>query len=294
MEELIAKAGILIEAVPYIRTYYGKTFVIKYGGNAMINEDLKQGVMQDIVLLKFLGINPILIHGGGPEINKMLKRVGKQSEFIQGLRVTDSETMEIVQMVLVGKLNKDIVAHLNLLGGKAIGLAGQDANLLMAQKTKPTMPAGFQGEIPDLGYVGEVTHINTAILEQLIRDNYIPVISSIGVGEDGASYNINADTAAGELAAALQAEKLIMLTDVEGIFQDYQDKSSLISSLEIERAHQMINRGQIECGMIPTVEACITALKNGVNRTHIIDGRLLHSLLLEILTDKGIGTMVVQ
>ena len=294
MESVIAKAGILIEAVPYIRTYHGKTFVIKYGGNAMINEDLKQGVMQDIVLLKFLGINPIVIHGGGPEITQMLKRVGKQSQFVQGLRVTDSETMEIVQMVLVGKLNKEIVARLNLLGGKAVGLAGQDANLIVAQKTHPTMPADFQGEIPDIGFVGEVVQINTTILEQLIHENYIPVISSIGVGTDGASYNINADTAAGELAAALNAEKLIMLTDVEGIFQDYQDKSSLISALEIERAYQMINQGQIEGGMIPKVEACITAIKGGVNRTHIIDGRLLHSMLLEILTDKGIGTMVVQ
>jgi acetylglutamate kinase len=294
MESVIAKAGVLIEAVPYIRTYHGKTFVIKYGGNAMINEELKQGVMQDIVLLKFLGINPIVIHGGGPEITQMLKRVGKQSQFVQGLRVTDSETMEIVQMVLVGKLNKEIVARLNLLGGNAVGLAGQDANLFVAQKTHPTMPANFQGEIPDIGFVGEVVQINTTILEQLIRENYIPVISSIGVGIDGASYNINADTVAGELAAALKAEKLIMLTDVEGIFQDFQDKSSLISALEIERAHQMINQGQIEGGMIPKVEACITAIKGGVNRTHIIDGRLLHSMILEILTDKGIGTMVVQ
>jgi acetylglutamate kinase len=294
MEELIAKAGVLVEAVPYIRTYHGKTFVIKYGGNAMINEELKQGVMQDIVLLKFLGIHPIVIHGGGPEITQMLKRVGKPSQFVQGLRVTDSETMEIVQMVLVGKLNKEIVARLNLLGAKAVGLSGQDANLLVAQKTQPTMPPDFQGEIPDIGYVGEVTQINTTILEQLIREDYVPVISSIGVGVDGASYNINADTAAGELAAALNAEKLIMLTDVEGIFQDYQDKSSLISSLSIERAHQMIGQGIIEGGMIPKVEACITALKSGVNRTHIIDGRLLHSMLLEILTDKGIGTMVVN
>ncbi|HBE76317.1 MAG TPA: acetylglutamate kinase [Firmicutes bacterium] len=291
---MIARAGVLIEAVPYIRTYHGKTFVIKYGGNAMINEELKQGVMQDIVLLKFLGINPIVIHGGGPEITQMLKRVGKQSQFVQGLRVTDAETMEIVQMVLAGKLNKEIVARLNLVGAKAVGLSGQDANLLVARKTHPTMPADFQGEIPDIGYVGEVVKVNTGIVEQLIREDYIPVISSIGVGSDGASFNINADTAAGELAAALKAEKLIMLTDVEGIFQDYQDKSSLISALEIERAHHMIDQGKIEGGMIPKVEACITALQSGVNRTHIIDGRLLHSMLLEILTDKGIGTMVVN
>jgi acetylglutamate kinase len=294
LESLIAKAEILIEAVPYIRTYHGKTFVIKYGGNAMINEDLKRGVMQDIVLLKFLGVNPVVIHGGGPEITQMLNRIGKKSEFVQGLRVTDAETMEIVQMVLVGKLNKEIVSKLNLIGGKAVGLSGQDANLLIARKTAPTMPAEFRGEVPDIGYVGEVVQINTTILEQLITQNYIPVVSSIGVGADGQSYNINADTAAGELAAALKAEKLIMLTDVEGIFEDYQDKSSLISALQIERAYQMINNGKIEGGMIPKVEACITALKGGVNRTHIIDGRQLHSMLLEILTDKGIGTMVVE
>lgn len=293
MDALIAKAEVLVEAVPYIRTFHGKTFVIKYGGNAMINEDLKRGVMQDIVLLKFLGVNPVVIHGGGPEITHMLNRVGKKSQFIQGLRVTDTETMEIVQMVLVGKLNKEIVTKLNLLGGKAIGLSGQDANLLVAEKTVPTMPAGYQGEVPDLGFVGKVVRVNAAILIQLIEQNYIPVVSSIGVGTDGASYNINADTAAGELAAALQAEKLIMLTDVEGIFEDYQDKSSLISALEVQRAYQMINQSKIDGGMIPKVEACITAISGGVNRTHIIDGRQLHSMLLEILTDKGIGTMVV-
>ena len=294
MNGLVAKAEVLIEAIPYIRTYFGKTFVIKYGGNAMVNQDLKHAVMQDVVLLKFLGVNPVLIHGGGPEITQMLKRVGKKSEFIQGLRVTDIETMEIVQMVLVGKLNKEIVSKLNLLGGKAVGLSGQDANLLVAKKTVPTMPEDYQGEIPDIGFVGEVTQINTAILEELIASNYIPVISSIGVGEDGVSYNINADTAAGELAAALKAEKLVMLTDVEGIFEDYQDKSSLISALKVDQAHQMIGQGKIEGGMIPKVQACITAIQAGVNRTHIIDGRQLHSMLLEILTDQGIGTMVVN
>jgi acetylglutamate kinase len=294
MENLIAKAEVLIEAVPYIRTFHGKTFVIKYGGNAMINENLKRAVMQDIVLLKFLGVNLVVIHGGGPEITQMLNRVGKKSEFVQGLRVTDAETMEIVQMVLVGKLNKEIVAKLNLIGGKAVGLSGQDANLLVSRKTIPTMPAGFTGQIPDIGFVGEVTRINTTILEQLIAQNYIPVVSSIGVGEDGASYNINADTAAGELAAALKAEKLIMLTDIEGIFEDYQDQSSLISSLTVARARRMIQDGKIEGGMIPKVQACITALAGGVNRTHIIDGRQLHSMLLEILTDQGIGTMVVE
>lgn len=294
MESLIARAAVLVEAIPYIRTFYGKTFVIKYGGNAMINEELKRGVMEDIVLLKFLGVNPVVIHGGGPEITQMLKRVGKESRFVQGLRVTDGETMEIVQMVLVGKLNKEIVSKINLLGAKAVGLSGQDANLIIAEKTVPTMPADFDGEIPDIGFVGEVSKINTELLHQLIASGYIPVISSIGMGTDGVSYNINADTAAGELAAALEAEKLIMLTDVEGIFEDYSDKSSLISALTIEKAHEMINQGKIEGGMIPKVQACITALQHGVKRTHIIDGRQLHSMLLEILTDKGIGTMVVE
>jgi len=294
MESLIARAAVLVEAIPYIRTFYGKTFVIKYGGNAMINEELKRGVMEDIVLLKFLGVNPVVIHGGGPEITQMLKRVGKESRFVQGLRVTDGETMEIVQMVLVGKLNKEMVSKINLLGAKAVGLSGQDANLIIAEKTVPTMPADFDGEIPDIGFVGEVSKINTELLHQLIASGYIPVISSIGMGTDGVSYNINADTAAGELAAALEAEKLIMLTDVEGIFEDYSDKSSLISALTIDKAHEMINQGKIEGGMIPKVQACITALQHGVKRTHIIDGRQLHSMLLEILTDKGIGTMVVE
>lgn len=293
VEQISDKAAVLIEAVPYIRTFHGKIFVIKYGGNAMINQELKRGVMEDIVLLKFLGVNPVLIHGGGPEITQMLERVGKKTQFVQGLRVTDAETMEIVQMVLVGKLNKEIVAQLNLLGGKAVGLSGQDASLIEARKATLNMPQGA-GSAPDLGFVGAVEKIETKLLDQLITANYIPVISSIGVGRDGASYNINADTAAGELAAALKAEKLVMLTDVEGIFERYQDKGSLISSLSEDRARRMIADGKIDGGMIPKVEACITALRGGVKRTHIIDGRKMHALLLEILTDQGIGTMVVE
>jgi acetylglutamate kinase len=293
MKDLIARAEILIEAAPYIRTFAGKTVVIKYGGNAMTSEELKHGVMQDIALLKFLGVNPVVIHGGGPEINQMLTRVGIESRFVQGLRVTDAATMEIVQMVLVGKLNKEIVIQINLLGGKAVGLSGQDCNLIVAKKTQPTMPDDYQGEIPDIGQVGEVVSINTDFLRQLIRDGYIPVISSIGVGVDGASYNINADTAAGELAAALGAEKLIMLTDVEGIFANFPDKTSLISVLKLKKAQEMIRSGQLDGGMIPKLEACIIALGGGVQRAHIIDGRLKHSMLLELLTDKGIGTMVV-
>lgn len=288
MEALVAKAKILIEAVPYIRTFHGKTFVIKYGGNAMTSAELKQGVIQDIALLKFLGVNPVLIHGGGPEINQMLQRVGLKSQFIKGLRVTDAATMEIVQMVLVGKINKEIVAQLNLEGGKAIGLCGADANLIKAKKIKA------DGDEPDLGLVGAVTEINTELLQQLMAEDYIPVIASIGVGSDATSYNINADTAAGELAAALGAEKLIMLTDVPGICTDQKDPGSLISSLQVKQAQAMISAGQIEGGMIPKVEACITALQHGVKRTHILDGRQLHAMLLEILTDQGIGTMVVE
>jgi acetylglutamate kinase len=294
MKDLIAKAEILIEAAPYIRTFSGKTVVIKYGGNAMTSPELKHGVMQDIALLKFLGVNPVVIHGGGPEINQMLKRVGIESRFVQGLRVTDAATMEIVQMVLVGKLNKEIVTQINLLGGNAVGLSGQDSNLMVAKKTQPTMPDDYQGEIPDIGQVGEVVSINTGFLQKLIQDGYIPVISSIGVGLDGSSYNINADTAAGELAAALGAEKLIILTDVEGLFANYPDKSSLISVLKMKKAQEMIRGGKLDGGMIPKLEACIIALKGGVQQAHIIDGRLKHAMLLELLTDKGIGTMVVQ
>lgn len=280
--ELVQKAGVLIEALPYIRTFFGKTFVIKYGGNAMTDPELKKAVVLDIILLKYVGVNPVLVHGGGPEITAWMNKVGKQPEFIDGLRVTDAETMEIVQMVLAGKVNKEIVALINRYGGKAIGLSGHDGNLLNARKRGG-----------NLGFVGEVETINADLLHMLSKAGYIPVIASVGSGFDGETYNINADAVAGELASALKADKLIMLTDVEGIFADESDPESLISALEIERARHMIAQGHIAGGMIPKVEACITALENGVARTHIVDGRSLHSLLLEIFTDQGIGTMVV-
>ncbi|MGE5558849.1 MAG: acetylglutamate kinase [Bacillota bacterium] len=289
MDRLIEKADVLIEALPYMRTFYGKTFVIKYGGNAMLSRGLKQSVILDIILLKFIGINPVLVHGGGPEISEMLKKVGKKTEFVGGLRVTDSETMEIAQMVLIGKINQDIVSIINQGGGKAVGLSGKDANLIAARKYVHASEKGV-----DLGYVGEVQAVNPAIINLLCDKGYIPVISSIGAGKNGESYNINADTVAGEIAAALRADKLIMLTDVEGIFEDYEDKGSLLSSLSVEKARGLIQRGKLDGGMIPKVEACIRAVQSGVTRTHIIDGRLIHSILLEIFTDQGIGTMVVE
>lgn len=286
--ELIGKANVLIEALPYMRTFYGKTFVVKYGGNAMVNEELKKAVMLDLILLKFIGINPVIVHGGGPEISAVMERFGKKAEFVNGMRVTDKETMDIVQMVLIGKVNTEIVSLINRYGGKAVGLSGKDGNLIVSRRCLADDPT------VDLGFVGEVERINPHMVNVLSREGYIPIIAGVGAGLDGESYNINADLVAGELAAALKAEKLIMLTDVEGIYQDYSDKGSLISALAVDRAHQMIAEGSIEGGMIPKVEACIRALEAGVSRTHIVDGRGMHSVLLEIFTDTGIGTMVVR
>lgn len=294
MNGLIEKAHVLIEALPYIRRFFGRTFVIKYGGNAMVSPELKQAVMLDVILLKYVGLNPVLIHGGGPEISSMMERLGKTPVFAGGLRVTDAETMEIVQMVLVGKVNQEIVSLINQHGGKAVGISGKDGNLLVAKKRPPQkITVDGQVEAVDLGYVGDVEKVNPGIIQTLSDEGYIPVISSIGVGPDGESYNINADVVAGEVAAALKADKLIMLTDVEGIFADPKDPSTLISSLEVDEARKLIENGVISSGMIPKVEACIKAVESGVARTHIIDGRRLHSILLEIFTDKGIGTMVV-
>lgn len=287
------RAQVLIEAVPYIQTFRGKTFVIKYGGNAMIDEELKKSVILNIILLKYLGLNPVIVHGGGPEITGMLKRVGKETTFVGGQRVTDAETMEIVNMILSGKINKELVALINQYGGKAVGISGHDGNLLLAKK-RYSSKTDSGGNQLDLGFVGEVETINPELISLLIGQDYIPVIATVGVGADGNSYNINADTVAGEIAAALKAEKLMMLTDVEGIFEDPKDPATLISALKIDRAQRMIAEGCIDGGMIPKVEACINALSHGVERTHILDGRRLHSLLLEVLTDRGIGTMVVE
>ncbi|MDW7651919.1 MAG: acetylglutamate kinase [Bacillota bacterium] len=291
MNELIAKAEVLIESLPYIRTFADRTFVIKYGGQAMVSEELKKSVMMDIILLKFIGINPIVVHGGGAEVTSVLNRLGKETVFTNGLRVTDEETMEVVEMVLMGKVNKQIVSFINQFGGKAVGLSGKDSNMIVARRRAPERING-SGEIVDLGFVGDIIKINPGVIHTLSREGYIPVISSVGIGLEGESLNINADHVAGELAAALSAEKLILLTDVEGIYGDANDGSSLISSLPKAKALEMIEEGKINKGMIPKVQACLTALEHEVRRTHIVDGRIPHSLLLEIFTDHGIGTMV--
>ena len=277
-------AKVLIEALPYLKQFYGKTIVVKYGGNAMIDETLKAQVMQDIALLHYVGIRPVLVHGGGPEINALMKQMGHEPEFVGGLRVTDAATMEIVEMVLAGKTNKGIVSLLNKQGAKAVGLSGKDANLILAYKMES--PSG------DLGYVGEVARVNSDILTLLSEQGYVPVVSSVAIGPEGESYNVNADHVAGHIAAALKAAKLIMLTDVEGIYANYPDKESLIKEMDVARAEDMLASGAAERGMIPKLEACITAVEGGVSRAHLIDGRLPHSLLIEIFTDTGIGTMV--
>lgn len=290
----LEKAGILIEALPYIKKFHGKTIVIKYGGHAMLNEELKQAVIQDVILMKLVGMHPIIIHGGGPEINEMLERLGIKSSFVQGMRVTDEETMSIVEMVLAGKVNKEIVALINHQGGKAVGFSGEDGKLIEAVKKKiKATPEVNGGKAVDLGFVGDVEKINTGIISTVTSQGYIPVIAPTGIGEDGKTYNINADYVAGELAAALRADKLVLLTDVEGIFADYQDKNSLISSLTAGEVPDLIEQKVIDGGMIPKVECCVKALQGGVAKTHIIDGRLPHSILLEIFTDEGIGTEVV-
>ena len=285
--ELISKARILIEALPYIQRLSGKTVVIKYGGNAMVDASLTHAILEDITLLKYVGVNPIVVHGGGPDINNMLKRLDIKSEFVGGLRVTDGATMEVVQMVLSGKINKDIVSELNCLGAHSLGLCGKDADLIECVK-KPARDG------VDLGFVGQITHINTKLLEILARDEYIPVIAPIGVDKDGNSYNINADTVAGEIAAALKAEKLMFLTDIDGIYMDPNDKTSLISRITVSEINRLIDEGVISGGMIPKVQGCINAVLGGVGRTHIVNGTIPHPILLEIFTDKGIGTMVTM
>ncbi|MBC7765175.1 MAG: acetylglutamate kinase [Hyphomonadaceae bacterium] len=284
MQELIKKAGILIEALPYIQRLYGKTVVVKYGGNAMVNEALKKSVMEDITLLKYVGMNPIVVHGGGPDITAALNTYGVQSSFVNGLRVTDAQTMEIAQMVLVGKTNKEVVANLNLMGGKAVGFCGIDGNVIECEK-QTTLVDGVE---TDIGFVGKITQVNTKLLELVAKDEYIPVIAPIGVDKNGQSYNINADTVAGAIACALQAEKLILLTDVEGI---KSDDGSVLFEIGRQEVFDMIENKVITSGMIPKVLSCIEAIDGGVNRVHIIDGRIAHCILLEIFTDTGIGTM---
>jgi acetylglutamate kinase len=278
------RAQTLIEALPYFRQFQGRTMVIKYGGNAMVDESLKAGVMQDILLMHTVGICPVLVHGGGPEINEAMEKVGKEPEFVGGLRVTDAETMEIVEMVLAGKTNKGIVALLNAEGGRAVGLSGKDANLLVAEAHHP-------GGV-DLGYVGTVTQVNTAVLRTLAENGYIPVVCSVAIGPGGETYNVNADHAAGQIAAALGAEKLVLLTDVVGILRDKRDPASLVSRLTAEEARGLIVSGAVDRGMIPKVEGALMAVEGGVSRAHILDGRVPHALLTELFTDAGVGTMI--
>lgn len=284
MKELIKKADILIEALPYIKKLAGKTVVVKYGGNAMINDKLKDSVMEDLTLLKFIGINPVLVHGGGPDINENLKVFHIESKFEHGLRVTDEATMRVAQMTLVGKTNKEIVALLNSKGADAIGLCGIDCNLMECIK----MTKDDNGDPVDLGYVGKIINVKTDVINRLVKGGYIPVIAPIGGDKQGNSYNVNADTVATAIATALQAEKLIFLTDVEGVKN--QD-GNIMYSVGIDKAHEYIDAGIVTGGMVPKVMACVDAVLKGVNRVHIIDGRIPHSILLEIFTDTGIGTM---
>jgi acetylglutamate kinase len=289
METIIKKAGILIEALPYIQKLSGKTVVIKYGGNAMINETLKNSVMEDITLLKYVGVNPIIVHGGGPDITKTLDSLKIKSEFVNGLRVTDAQTMEVAQMVLVGKTNKEIVSLLNCKGGKAIGISGIDGNLIECKKYKAT----DNEEEADLGYVGEIVKINSDMLEFIAKDEFIPVVAPIGVDKNGQSYNINADTVAGAIASAIKAEKLMLLTDVEGI-KNSNNNDEIVAVITKKEINKLIEQGIIHSGMVPKVLGCFQALEAGVNRTHILDGRIPHCILLEIFTDKGIGTMIIE
>ncbi|BAS27101.1 acetylglutamate kinase [Limnochorda pilosa] len=286
--ELERRAGVLIEALPYIRSFAGKSFVIKYGGSAMSDPALQQAVITDLVLLKYVGLHPVVVHGGGGRLSQWMRRLGMEPRFVEGLRVTDAETMQLAQMVLVGSVNQEIVALINRMGGRAVGLSGTDGNLIVARKRQTPGK-----EAVDLGFVGEVEKVNAGLIHLLERDGYIPVISSIGVGLSGEPYNINADTVAGEVAAALKADKLILLTDVRGVMEDPADPGTLISTLDVEQARHLVTGHAVKEGMIPKLEACVKALEAGVPRAHIIDGRREHALLLELFTDRGIGTMVV-
>ena len=285
--KIIEKAHTLVEALPDIRTYSGKFVVVKYGGNAMNDPEIIRTILQDVAALKMVGVYPIVVHGGGPEINAMLERVGKKSEFVNGLRVTDAETMEIVQMILCGKINKNVAAELCTMGVKAIGVSGKDSDLIKVRKKKPV------GGV-DYGYVGEIVSVNGDMLANLCLEDYIPVIASIGVDDEGASYNINADTAACEVGAAVGAEKLLFLTDIDGIRRDPADENTLISEVHISEVDEMIQSGVISGGMIPKVQGCVTAVKKGIKHVNIVNGTIPHCILVELFTDKGIGTLILE
>ena len=286
------RAEILLEALPYIRRFYNKTIVVKYGGHAMVDDELKRLFAMDIVMMKYIGINPVVVHGGGPQIGAVLKKLGKESQFIQGMRVTDEETMSIVEMVLVGSVNKEIVGLINRNGGKAVGLSGKDGNLTRAEKyyLNEEKQKDIPTEIIDVGLVGKVKEINAELILSLVKDGFIPVIAPTGMGDQGETYNINADIVAGEVAAALKAEKLVLLTDVEGV---WDQNKQLINTMDNGRALQMIDDGTIAGGMFPKVKCCLKALRGGVRKAHIVDGRKKHAMLLEIFTDQGVGTEIV-
>ena len=278
----VERAQVLAEALPYIQKYNGKTVVVKYGGNAMISEALRKAVISDIILLHLVGIQVVVVHGGGPEISAMLKKIGKESRFVDGLRYTDEETMEVVQQVLCGKVNKDLVATLNRMGGRALGLCGMDAGLFQARKLSERY-----------GLVGEIIQVDPSIVEDALADGYIPVVSTVAQGVDGeTAYNINADTAAAKLAVALHAEKLILLTDVRGLLRDPKNEETLIHVVELPEVPGLVKDGIIQGGMIPKVDCCVEAVRSGVARAHILDGRIPHSILIEVLSDAGIGTMI--
>ncbi len=284
-------ARVLTEALPYIKRFQGKTMVIKYGGNAMTDEGLKQGFARDIVLMKLVGMNPVVVHGGGPQIGNMLKQVGKESRFVEGMRVTDSETMDVVEMVLGGLVNKEIVNLINRQGGRAVGLTGKDGDLIRARKLtfKSTDPEMNASEIVDIGHVGEVASIEASVVDMLVHGDFIPVIAPIGVGEDGQSYNINADLVAGRLAETLHAEKLILLTNTQGVLDGH---GSLLTGLSARDVEALIADGTIHGGMLPKIHCAIDAVNAGVRSAHIIDGRVEHAVLLEIFTDEGVGTLI--
>jgi acetylglutamate kinase len=277
-----AKATILAEALPYIREFSGKTVVIKYGGHAMENPELAELFAQDVVLMRLVGMNPVVVHGGGPQISDLMRRLGKEPEFVDGLRVTDAETVDIVRMALVGKVNREVVASVNRHGSYAVGLSGEDAGLITV---------GPRDE--KLGFVGDIRRIDPSILERLVREELIPVVATVGVDDAGQAYNVNADTVAGAIAEALRAEKLVYLTNVAGLYGDLSDESSLISRIEVDRLGELVDQDRLSEGMIPKARSCVDAVKSGVTRAHILDGRIPHALLLEFFTREGIGTMVV-
>ena len=293
MQKLIHKAEILLESLPYIKSFYGKTIVIKYGGNAMISDELKENFALDIVMMKYIGINPVVVHGGGPQIDETLKALGIKSKFVEGQRVTSKETIDVVEMVLGGKVNKEIVSLINRHGGNAVGITGKDGDLILAKRHKKVKhsPETDRPEIIDLGLVGEITKVNPGILETLDTGGFIPVIAPIGRGENGETLNINADFVAAQIASALEAEKLILMTDTEGV---KNKAGKLQSALSRKNTSDMIRSKVIRDGMLPKVNCCLDALKSGVHKTHIIDGRVRHALLLEIFTAEGIGTQIVE